>query len=89
MKLDKRGNDLDDDSRVFMVVQGLCMAWVCASRDLTKDQVQSAVDNQILMAGTSLGWQVCEDHTNADDNMRSPGLCADCTDTRQHWMLQC
>lgn len=86
MTQDKAGNELESNE-VFCVQMHILNMWVCAPKDMTMKEVQSAVD-RMPPAGTSAGWQVQHDPDNKSEEFLSPGRCdEDCN--RQHWNCLC
>lgn len=84
-KTDEAGNVLDDKG-VYLVKTLIGAGWCCAPKHMTLEQVQEAVDNtcEPYLPGTP--WTVApREHSDAD--LRSPGYCKECPDTRQHWFL--
>lgn len=95
MSVDTQGNDLEAEE-AFIVKMGMLNMWICAPKFWDQTQVQEFIDMKASSgdlssgwnSGTSANWLVQSDPDNEDDQLKSPGHCAeDCN--RQHWNCHC
>lgn len=72
--------------KVFIYKKGPLSCSVCASENMTGDEVAAGVNKQYL-CGTEHGWQISKDETFASGDP-NPCQCNEYSD-RKHWFLDC
>lgn len=72
---------------VIIYSTGIVACSVCASNDLSPEQVEEEV-NRISPTGISSNWRISEEET-FKDGIPNPCPCEQNPETRKHYLLHC